>query len=93
VEAAGLRALREGERRLAGGGGLARRRRSVEGDLVRADDIGARVELLYGDVHDTFDRPHLREWPAFARRGDRVAPAFDGGWTLDPLPIPPPNED
>ena len=59
----------------------------VDADLVRADEIGAQVELLYGDVHDTFDRPHLREWQAFALRGDCLAPAFEGGWTLEPLPI------
>src|SRR5438128_267339 len=40
----------------------------VDADLVRADEIGAQVELLYGDVHDTFDRQHLRDWQAFALR-------------------------
>jgi|GEM_PF-5881716 len=59
----------------------------VEGELVRAAAIGAPVETLFVDVPDTFDRPQLREWRPYAVVDGRLAPAFDGGWTIDPAPI------
>jgi hypothetical protein len=60
----------------------------VEGELVRAAAIGARIETLYIDVPDTFDRPKLEEWRPYALVDGRLAPAFGGGWMLDPAPIP-----
>jgi hypothetical protein len=55
----------------------------VEGELVRA----AAVDTLYVDVPDTFDRPQLREWQAYAVADGHLAPAFGGGWAIDPSPI------
>jgi hypothetical protein len=60
---------------------------TVEGELVPAAAIGARLETLYIDVPDTFDRPELREWRAYATVDGRLAPAFSGGWTIAPVPI------
>jgi len=59
----------------------------AEGELVRGAAVGARVEIVYIDVPDTFDRPELEEWRAYALVDGRLAPAF-GDWTLDPAPIP-----
>ena len=59
----------------------------VEGELVHAAALGARLETLYVDVPDAFDRPQLREWRPYAVAEGGLAPAFDGGWTIDPAPI------
>jgi hypothetical protein len=56
----------------------------VEAELVRS----AAAETLYVDVPDTFDRPQLEEWQAYAVVDGRLAPAFGGGgWTIEPAPI------
>jgi hypothetical protein len=60
----------------------------VDAELVPAEAVGARLETLYIDVPDTFDRPQLREWRPYAVADGRLAPAFSGGWTIEPLPIP-----
>jgi hypothetical protein len=60
---------------------------TVEGELVDARTDGATVETLYLDVPDTFNRPTLREWPAFSRRGQAVAPFFGGSLALAPAPL------
>ena len=59
----------------------------VEGELVRVAAIEARLETLYVDVRDTFDRPQLREWRPYSVADGGLAPAFEGGWTIDPAPI------
>jgi hypothetical protein len=59
----------------------------VEGALVQATAVGARLEILYVDVLDTFDRPQLREWRPYAVGDGGLAPAFGDGWTIEPAPI------
>jgi hypothetical protein len=59
----------------------------VAGELVAAAAEGARIETLYFDVPDTFDRPELREWRPYAVRGGRLSPAFRDGWMLAPAPV------
>jgi hypothetical protein len=56
-------------------------------DLVRADEHGARVETVYFDVPDTFDRPQLHEWRAFGLKHGRLSPAFGERWVLVPEPV------
>ena len=60
---------------------------SVAAELVRAAATGTRIETLYLDVPDTFDRPQLQEWQAYAAVDGRLAPAFGSGWTIEPAPI------
>jgi hypothetical protein len=59
---------------------------AVNGELVSVTAEGATLETLYVDIPDTFDRPVLREWPAYSRRGDLVTPVFGGGLVLFPEP-------
>jgi hypothetical protein len=59
---------------------------AVEGELQRLAPDAHVVETLYFDVPDTFDRPVLREWAAFARRGDRITPVFGDELVLVPEP-------
>lgn len=58
----------------------------IAGDLVEASADGAVVETLHLDVPDTFDRPTLREWPAFAMCAGTVAPVFGGSLVLSTAP-------
>jgi hypothetical protein len=58
----------------------------VEGALVRGAVRGARIETLYLDVPDTFDRDALREWRATALVNDRVTAVFSGELVLAPAP-------